>query len=108
MRGSPAQNWINRLALKRHNKLNDKKSIPVRKPEHGMMKHRMRPVVQRDGVVHWLTEGVGLSFFGLLHVVEALGKQQVGDLLNDRQRVGDTARPEGVPDLIDLITDLTG
>jgi hypothetical protein len=39
---------------------------------------------------------------------EALEKKQVSDLLNDLERVGNAARPEGIPDLIDLTANFAG
>jgi hypothetical protein len=50
---------------------------------------------------------LGLVFFEGVEVVEALDEQQVGDLLDDRERVGDATRPESVPDLVHLIADLS-
>jgi len=43
-----------------------------------------------------------------MQFVQALGEQQIGDLLDHRQRMGNAARPERVPDLIDLILDGAG
>jgi hypothetical protein len=43
-----------------------------------------------------------------LQVVKALDEQQVGDLLDDLDRVGDSARPEGIPHAIDLALELVG
>ena len=43
-----------------------------------------------------------------MQLVQPLGEQQIGDLLDHRQRVGHAAGPEGVPDLVDLIFDGTG
>jgi hypothetical protein len=37
-----------------------------------------------------------------LHFVETLDEDQVRDLLDDLQRVGKAARPEIIPDRIDL------
>jgi hypothetical protein len=49
----------------------------------------------------------GLLLGQRLNVVEAADEQQVGDLLDDLQRVADAARPEGVPDAVDLALQLT-
>ena len=51
---------------------------------------------------------VGLVLLQRVQVVEALDEQQVGDLLDDLERVGDAAGPEGVPDAIDLTADFAG
>ena len=37
--------------------------------------------------------------------VRPVQKEQVGDLLDYFERIGDTAGPEGVPDLVDLAFD---
>ena len=50
----------------------------------------------------------GLVLLERLQVVEAADEQQVGDLLDDLERVGDAAGPEGVPDAVDLALELTG
>ena len=49
----------------------------------------------------------GLLLGQRLDVVEAADEQQVGDLLDDLQRVADAAGPEGVPDAVDLALQLT-
>jgi len=43
-----------------------------------------------------------------VQVVEALDEEQVRDLLDHLERVGNAARPEGAPDLIDLAFELSG
>jgi hypothetical protein len=43
-----------------------------------------------------------------VQVVEALEEEQVGDLLDDFQRVGDAAGPEGVPEGVDFGADFAG
>jgi hypothetical protein len=45
-----------------------------------------------------LAETSGLVFFERVQIVKTAQKQQVSDLLHYLQRIGDTARPEGVPD----------
>ena len=47
----------------------------------------------------------GFVLFQRVQVVQPLQEQQVGNLLDDFQRVGDAARPEGVPDGVDLGAD---
>ena len=49
----------------------------------------------------------GFVLFQGVQVVEAAQEEQIGDLLHHLQRVGDAARPEGVPDLVDLAADFT-
>jgi len=43
-----------------------------------------------------------------VQVVQPAQKEQVGDLLDDFQRVGDAAGPEGIPDSVDLALDFAG
>jgi hypothetical protein len=43
-----------------------------------------------------------------VQVVQPAQEEQVGDLLDHLQRVGDAAGPEGVPDLVDLALDVAG
>jgi hypothetical protein len=40
--------------------------------------------------------------------LQALEKEQLGNLLNDFERIRNAARPEGVPDAVNLIADFTG
>lgn len=62
----------------------------------------------KNGVVDRLAKQIGLFLLRGMQFVQALGEQQIGDLLDHRQRIEYAARPEGVPDLIDLILDGTG
>jgi hypothetical protein len=50
-----------------------------------------------------LAERGGLALLQLLHLVEALDEDQVGDLLDDLERIGQASRPEVVPDAVDLV-----
>ena len=47
-----------------------------------------------------LSEGV--------QIVEPADEQQIGDLLDNLERIGDTSRPEGIPNSIDLALQLPG
>ena len=62
----------------------------------------------KDSALHRPTEPDGLVLLQRLQVVEAAKEEQVGDLLDDLKRIGDAAGPEGVPDAIDLASDLAG
>lgn len=73
----------------------------VKRAAFGVVAGRVEP--QRRGL-----EALGLVLFAHLVAVEAAQKQQVGDLLDDFKRVGDAARPEGVPDLVDFVFQFTG
>lgn len=43
-----------------------------------------------------------------LALVEVLDKEQVGELLNDGNRVGNAAGPEGVPNAVDVVFEGAG
>ena len=55
-----------------------------------------------DAALDRLLEPGGLVLLERVQVVEPAQEQQVGDLLDDFERVGDAAGPEGVPDAVDL------
>ena len=55
-----------------------------------------------------LLEPARLVFLKGVEVVEATQEKQVCDLLHDLQRVRDTAGPEGVPDVVDLVAGFAG
>ena len=61
-----------------------------------------------DPPLHRLLEPGGLVLLQRVQVVQAAQEEQVGDLLDHLQRVGDAAGPEGVPDLVDLALDVAG
>ena len=44
----------------------------------------------------------GLALLQFLQLVQTADEEEVGDLLDDLERVGNAAGPEGVPDLVDL------
>ena len=50
----------------------------------------------------------GLVLLARVQLVQPLDEQQVGELLDDRERVRDAAGPQGVPDSVDLGLQLTG
>ena len=49
-----------------------------------------------------------LQLLDFLQFVEAAQKKQVGDLLDDFERIGNASRPKGIPDCIDLTTNFPG
>ena len=55
-----------------------------------------------------LLQPSGFQFFERLQLVKPLDEKQIGDLLDDFQRIGNPAGPEGIPDLIDLVTNFVG
>ncbi len=61
-----------------------------------------------DAALHGLLEPEGLVELEGVEVVEAAEEEQVGDLLDDLERVGDAAGPEGGPDAVDLAAELAG
>ena len=64
--------------------------------------------VGEDATLHRLFEPGGLVLIQRVKVVQTAQEEQVGDLLDDLQGVGDTTGPEGVPDLVDLALDVAG
>ena len=60
-----------------------------------------------DAPFHRLLEARGLQLLDGLQVIKAAQEQQIGDLLDDFERVRDAARPEGIPDGVDLVADVT-
>ena len=61
-----------------------------------------------DATRHGAVEAGGLALFQGLQVIQAADEQQVGDLFDNLQRVGDTAGPETIPDAIDLAANFAG
>ena len=61
-----------------------------------------------DRTLDRLAGAAGLVLRGRLQVVEPADEEQVGDLLDHLQGVGDAAGPERVPDPVDLALQLTG
>lgn len=43
-----------------------------------------------------------------VQVIQPANEQQIGDLLDDLQRVRDASRPKRIPDPVDLAIELTG
>ena len=76
-------------------------------------RRRRRPVPMpslpfgKDAPLHRLAEAVRLVLLARMGLVEPAHEQQVGDLLDHLERIGDAARPEGVPDLVDLRAEFT-
>jgi hypothetical protein len=58
--------------------------------------------------VHRRSEPGGAVLFQRVQVVQPAQEEQIGDLLDHLERVGDAAGPEGVPDLVDLALDVAG
>jgi hypothetical protein len=57
---------------------------------------------------HRLAQPGGSVLFERVEIVEPAEEQQIGDLLDDFDGIGDAARPECVPDLVDLTLDSAG
>ena len=53
-------------------------------------------------------ESCRLVFFEGVEVIEPFDKQEISDLLDDFERVGNAAGPESVPDGVNLVTDSRG
>jgi hypothetical protein len=60
-----------------------------------------------DAALDGLLEPGGLVLLQRVQVVEPAQEEQVGDLLDDLERIGDAAGPEGVPDPVDLALQFT-
>ena len=58
--------------------------------------------IGEDAPLHRLLQPIGSIFFPRVDFVEPAQEQEVGDLLDDLDRIGDAARPEGVPDRVDF------
>ena len=56
----------------------------------------------KDAALHGPAEGVRFVLLADLDVIQPPHEEQVGDLLDDLQRISDPARPEGIPHLIDF------
>jgi hypothetical protein len=62
---------------------------------------------REDAAAHRPLEPGGLVLLQRVQVVQTAQEEQVGDLLDDLERVGDAAGPERVPDAVDLVLDFT-
>jgi len=58
-----------------------------------------------DAPLDRLLQRLGLALLDGLQLIQTLDEQQVGQLLHDAEGVGDPARPEVVPDPVDLVPD---
>jgi hypothetical protein len=61
-----------------------------------------------DAALQGLLEAGGSVFFQGVQVVQAAQEEQIGNLLDDFDGVGDAAGPEGVPDLVDFAFEVAG
>jgi hypothetical protein len=62
----------------------------------------------KDRVLYRFLEPGGLVLLQGMEIVEAPQEQEIGDLLDYLERVGNAPGPEGIPDAVDLIPDLAG
>ena len=53
-----------------------------------------------DRILDGLAGAGGLGLFERVQIVEPLDEEQVGELLDDRERIRDAARPHRVPDVV--------
>ena len=63
--------------------------------------------VREDAPLQRRAQRRRLALLDLLHLVEPLDEDQAGDLLDHLQRIGEPARPEIVPDAVDLAAQFT-
>lgn len=61
-----------------------------------------------NATLHQAAQAVGFIFFKHVQVIQAAQKDEIGNLFDHLKRVGNTARPKGILDAIDLIADFTG
>ncbi len=59
-------------------------------------------VIRKDAFFEWAIEAVSLLLLSGVQLIEPLDKEQIGDLIHHLERVGDAARPERIPDAINL------
>lgn len=58
-----------------------------------------------DAALHRPAEARGFALLQRVEVVEPFQEQEIGDLLNHLQRVGNPAGPEAIPDPVDLVAE---
>jgi hypothetical protein len=63
--------------------------------------------LREDAALYGLFQPGGLVLFQRVQVVQTAQEEQIGDLLDDLERVGDAAGPECVPNAVDLVLDFT-
>jgi hypothetical protein len=63
---------------------------------------------REDAAAHRLAGTLAAALLQGFQLIQPPNKQQVGELFQHLQRVGDAAAPEGIPDPIDLVAELTG
>ncbi len=57
---------------------------------------------REDGILDGFLEAVRLVFLESVDFIQALDEEQIGELLDDGERIGDAAGPEGVPDAVNF------
>ena len=60
-----------------------------------------------DDPLHRPLETIGLVLLARVHVIEAADEEEVGDLLDHLERIGDSPCPERIPNTIDLVPEFT-
>ena len=63
---------------------------------------------RKDAALDRLLQPVRFVLLQRVKVIEPANEEQVGDLLDDFERVGDAARPKGIPNSVDLIANVAG
>jgi len=80
------------------------RQVPEARPPEPVVRAAVVVGAGRENVAcHRLPGAVGLVLLECLQVVESLDEDQVGDLLDNLERVRDAARPERVPLPVDLV-----
>src|SRR5438128_10668523 len=63
---------------------------------------------RKDSSLHRLLSPIRLELFGGMQFIESFEKQEISDLLNDFERVRDSARPKRIPNTVNLVTNFAG
>jgi len=64
--------------------------------------------LREDAAAHGLLGSLAAALLQGFQLIQPPNEQQVGELLQNLQRVGDAATPEGISDPIDLVAQLAG
>jgi len=64
--------------------------------------------LRENASLYRLVKASGLVFFKGVQVIKPAQEQQVSNLLHHLHGIGDAARPEGVPDTVDLTAKFAG
>jgi len=63
---------------------------------------------REDAAAHRLARALAAAFLKGFQFIQPPNEQEIGELLEDLQRVGNTTAPERIPDSVYLVAELTG